>query len=108
MAKARARTKTDNGDSDVLHVIMHANELRSGSDYRHAFHLLRKKGKRGAATMASSDERSEDHSAIRLLIGTWNSIAMTAEHLDNNEIKRFFRTQPVALMWKNLSPGVEV
>src|SRR5215469_3994310 len=95
---------TQMAESDVLNVMMHATQLRSNSHYRHAFQLLHKSS---AEKMASADKHSDDYHAIRLLIGTWDQIAMLTTGFNAAQKKRFFQSQPVALMWQSLEPAIK-
>jgi hypothetical protein len=91
-------------ESDVLNVMMHATQLRSNSHYREASEMLRKSG---AEKMASADKHSNEYHAVRLLIGTWDQIAMLAAGFTAAQKKKFFQSQPVGLMWQTLEPAVK-
>jgi hypothetical protein len=99
---------TQMSDGEAREVIMNATQLRSNLPYRNAFRSLQGKGANGAAQMASAAEESDDLAAIRLLIGTWNAIAISTDGFNEAQWKRFFSSQPVSLMWKTLSHGVAV
>jgi hypothetical protein len=95
-------------DNDVLHVILQIAHLRSNPAYREAELMRRQLGPDGAEKMAKSPQDSPEYAAIRLLIGTWNRIAIFVEGFSQKQLRRFFRCHPVALTWKVLKPGVEV
>jgi hypothetical protein len=92
-------------ENEVLQVIMHANQLRSNTEYRNAFRLMQ--GNR-PEKMAAADKKSDEYAAIRILIGTWEAIAILASGFNAAQRKRFFKSHPVSLMWQSLEPAIKV
>ena len=92
-------------DFEFLQVTMQVTGLCSSTEYRKAFQLSRRKG---PETLARADKNSEDHAAIRLLIGTWDRIAMFSESFSAEQQQQFFRSHPVSLVWNSFKPAVEV
>lgn len=92
-------------DFEFLQVTMQITELCSSTEYRKAFQLSRRKG---PESLARADKNSEDHAAIRLLIGTWDRIAMFSESFNAKQRQRFFRSHPVSLVWNSFEPAIEV
>lgn len=61
----------------------------------------------GAAEMASSPESSAEYGALRLMVGTWENIAVRVR--GNDPLKMpFYQTNPVGYMWNKLSPGIGI
>lgn len=78
--------------------------LRSSPEYHAAEVLRRQVG--GAAVMAASGPTTAEYAAVRLLIGTWETIAIQVR--GNAALKvPFYETNPVGHMWDALSPGVK-
>jgi hypothetical protein len=67
-------------------------QLRMSPEY-HAAEVMRRE--KGAARMASFPESSPEHAAVRLLIGTWEGIAIRVRA--NPELRvPFYESNPVA------------
>jgi hypothetical protein len=92
-------------DFEFLQVTMQVTELCSSTEYRKAFQLSRR---RGTEALAQADKDSEEHAAIRLLIGTWDRIAMFSESFSAKQRQQFFRSHPVSLVWNCFEPAIEV
>jgi hypothetical protein len=61
----------------------------------------------GAAQMASSPPSTAPYGALRLMVGTWDTIAIRVR--GNSALKvPFFQTNPVGFMWDKLLPGIKV
>lgn len=87
--------------TDDLNAIL---ELRLSSNYQ-AAELLRQQI--GAMQMATYPPSSAQHAGIRLMIGTWETIAIRV--LPNNPLKvPFYQNNPVNYMWVRLLPGIKV
>jgi hypothetical protein len=91
-------------EQDALHISMHIDSLRSGTEYRSAYLLIRRR----RPDVARLDKESDEYAAIRLLIGTWEQIAIFAQNFNEKQRKKWFRCQPVSLMWEFLKDAVEV
>jgi hypothetical protein len=79
-------------------------QLRMSPEY-HAAEVMRRE--KGAARMASFPESSPEHAAVRLLIGTWEGIAIRVRA--NPELRvPFYVSNPVGHMWDALEPALEV
>lgn len=90
-------------DYEVLQVIMKIAELRSSTEYRKAYLLVRPLT---ATQRGSADKNSAEYAAIRLLIGTWESIAIFTKEFNATQRYGFFRCHPVLLMWQFLEPSI--
>ncbi len=95
-------------NSEYLQLVMNVAHLRSNPKYKEAELMRRKLGADGAATMAKAPQSSEQYANVRLLIGTWNRIAVFAGEFSAAQKRRFFKCHPILLTWKVLKPGVEV
>lgn len=79
-------------------------QLRMSPEY-HAAEVLRRD--KTAKIMASFPESSPEHAAVRLLIGTWEGIAIRVRA--NEALKEpFYLENPVGHMWNALEPGIKV
>jgi hypothetical protein len=92
-------------DQEALQIIIKVTELRMSPQYQSAEATRRRSN---AESMARSDPRSEEHAAVRLLAGTWDRIAMFVNEFDRKQQGRFFRCNPVGLIWANLGPAVNI
>jgi hypothetical protein len=79
--------------------------LRSGTAYREAERLRRRIG--SSRDMAMSSMTSDEYAAVRLLIGTWDSIAARVRAGDI-PMDPFFESNPVIHMWDALSDAITV
>jgi hypothetical protein len=79
--------------------------IRSGVAYREAERLRRRIGE--SKLMALSPMSSEEYAAVRLLIGTWDSIAARVRAGDIPE-DSFFQSNPVQHMWEALEGAIRV
>lgn len=78
--------------------------LRSSPEY-HAAEVMRRQ--MTAAVMASSPSTTEAYAAIRLLIGTWETIALRVRANDPLKVP-FYDTNPVGHMWDALKPAIVI
>jgi hypothetical protein len=92
-------------DYEALQIIIKITELRMNAQYQAAEALRRRVG---ASTLARSAPESDEHAAGRLLIGTWDRIAMFVQDFNDQQRRRFFAWNPVLLVWKSLQPAVEI
>jgi len=92
-------------DHEALQIIMKVIDLRASAPYQAAEAQRRRSG---AATMARMDQDSIEHAAVRLLIGTWDRIAMFVQDFDERQRNRFFRCNPVWLIWLTLEPAIRI
>lgn len=61
----------------------------------------------GSAAMASAGTSTLEYAGVRLLIGTWETIALRVK--GNAALKvPFYETNPVGHMWQALLPGIKV
>ena len=90
-------------EQEVLQVSMHVDELRSGAEYRKAYLLIRRR----RPDITRLDKESDEYATIRLLIGTWEQIAIFVQRFDEKQRHKLFRCQPVSLMWEFLKTAVE-
>jgi hypothetical protein len=90
-------------EQDVLHVSTHIDKLRSGSEYRKAYLLIR----RSRPDITKLDKESEEFAAIRLLVGTWDQIAIFVQGFSEKQRHKLFRCQPVSLMWEFLKTAIQ-
>jgi hypothetical protein len=88
---------------EVLQISIHIDALRSGTEYRKAYLLLRRRG----SAITKLDKESDEYAAIRLLIGTWEQIAIFTQTFNEKQRHKWFRCQPVSLMWEFLKTGIE-
>src|SRR5262245_54344252 len=84
-------------------VIMHATQLRSNTEYQRAGRVVRAMS---AAAKSSPKPNTDELAALRLVIGTWQRIAVLAKGLDSAQQSQFFKTHPVSLMWQALEPAI--
>lgn len=92
-------------DFEFLQVTMQVTELCSSTEYRKSFQLSRRQG---PEELAQADKDSEEYAAIRLLIGTWDRIAIFGEGFSAKQRQQFFRSHPVSLVWKCFEPAIQV
>ena len=59
------------------------------------------------AKLASLDKNSDEYAALRLLIGTWEGIAIAFKNYSKAQQYGAFRCHPVSLMWNLLEPAIE-
>jgi hypothetical protein len=90
-------------EQEVLEVSMHIDSVRSGTEYRKAYLLIR----RSRPNISKLDKESDEYAAIRLLIGTWEQIAIFVQNFNQKQLTRWFRCQPVSLMWEFLEIAVQ-
>ena len=90
-------------DYEALQIVIKVTDLRLSPQYQAAAAMARRSG---AQSMARSDPKSDEHAAVRLLIGTWERIGMFVKEFDDNQRRRFFRCNPAGLIWGYLSPAV--
>jgi hypothetical protein len=93
---------------EMLDVIMHVAQLRSGTEYQRAFRLVRRSGKSAddMAKLARADKNSDEYAALRLLIGTWEGIAISFKNFSKAQLHGAFRCHPVSLLWNLLEPAI--
>ena len=94
-----------NGQGEGGNALLGVIALRSGVEYREAERLRRRIGDSGK--MAEYPISSDEYAAVRLLIGTWDSIATRVRAGDIPE-GAFFESNPVQHMWDALKDGVTV
>jgi hypothetical protein len=92
-------------DNEALQIIIKITELRMAPRYQAAEALRRRSS---AATMAQADGKSDEHASVRLLIGTWDRIAMFVQDFNHHQRHRLFACNPVLLMWHSLQPAVQI
>jgi hypothetical protein len=103
--KSRYRgLKRSKGRSDDDVAILGIDLLRCTTAYQAAEILRRRVG--SAVKMANMPETTDEHAAIRLLVGTWEAIATTAR-MGAISLDRLFMIQPVCHMWRELQDAVE-
>lgn len=82
--------------------------LRNSAAYQAAEALRQKKygGSKGAKVM-KANQGSAEYAALRLLIGTWDSIAHQILGLAEGPARvEFYETNPIGYMWKLLEPAI--
>jgi len=89
---------------ESLQVTMQVTQLCSSNEYRKAFQLSRRLG---PEAMAKAGKDSDEYSAIRLLIGTWDRIAFIGKGFSAKQRQQFFRNHPVSLVWQRLEPATK-
>jgi hypothetical protein len=92
-------------DYEALQITIKITEFRMNPQYQ-AAEALRRKSQ--AQTLASSDQNSNEHAAVRLLIGTWDRIAVFVRDFNTNQRRQFFRCNPVSLVWRSLQPAIYI
>jgi hypothetical protein len=90
-------------DFEALQVTMQVTQIISSTEYRNAFRLSRREG---VEKLATAQRPSDEYAAIRLLIGTWERIAMACKEFSENQRRQFFRYHPIALLWQRLEPAI--
>jgi hypothetical protein len=90
---------------DETEILLAIETLRNNPEY-HAAEVMRRETPGSSAAMAGMPEGSPQRSAIQLLIGTWESIAVLADGLKKQN--KIFTVTPVCHMWRELKPAVEV
>ena len=84
--------------------LMQILTLRSAPAY-HAAEVMRRSV--GEVVMANAKPGTAQHSNIRLLIGTWETIATRV--LANDDLKiPFYDSNPAGHMWLALEPAIEI
>jgi hypothetical protein len=99
------KDSTGIGDAEARRIIMTTTKLRMTSTYQAAERMRRALG---ADRMAQMHEASREHAGVRLLIGTWERIAMFTQDFNERQFGRLFACHPVGLVWRALQPGVAV
>ena len=94
-----------NVQCDVNAALLDISGLRSADAYQAAEFLRRQQG---AAWMAGQPPNTEAYAAVRLLIGTWESIAIRVLAGCPPAEQAFFELNPVGHMWVALKPGIDV
>lgn len=92
-------------DFESLQITVEVTQLCSSTEYRKAFQLARRNG---PERLARADKDSEEHAAVRLLIGTWERIAIFSQSFNPKQRQQFFRSHPVSLVWHCLEPAITV
>jgi hypothetical protein len=92
-------------DAEFHQVALQMTGLRLNAPYHNAEQLRRKVG---AVYMAGADQSSAEYAAIRLLIGTWERIAMFSRPFNKKQLSIFFECTPVTLVWTLLQPAIQV
>lgn len=91
-------------DSEASQLIVQVTQLRLNPQYQ-AAELTRRR--LGARAMAAADDSSPERAGVRLLIGTWDKIAIFVKELSEQQRRRFFESNPVLLMWRALEPAIQ-
>jgi len=91
-------------DSEASQFIVQVTQLRLNPQYQ-AAELTRRRF--GARAMAAAHETSPERAGIRLMIGTWDKIAIFVKDLSEEQRRRFFECNPVLLMWSALEPAIQ-
>jgi hypothetical protein len=89
-------------DFEALQVSMQVTQIITGTEYRNAFRLSQREG---VEKLATAQRPSDEYAAIRLLIGTWERIAMACKDFNETQRQQFFRHHPIALYWRRLEPA---
>lgn len=90
---------------DETAILLAIETLRSNPEY-HAAEVLRRRTTGGSAAMAAAPEGSAERSAILLLIGTWESIAVLMDGLKKRD--KIFEVTPVCHMWRELEAAIQI
>lgn len=90
--------------ADINSMLFDILMLRISPAY-HAAEVMRRD--RGEVAMANSPEGSEAYAAIRLLIGTWEGIAIRVRANEPVKIP-FYKENPVGHMWNALEPAIAI
>jgi hypothetical protein len=90
---------------EFLQVSTQVTQLCSSTEYRKAFQMARRKR---PEAMAKADKDSEEYAAVRLLIGTWDRIALWDDAFSAKQRQQFFAHHPISLVWKCLEPATYV
>lgn len=93
------KTRKSAGSSSYL---LEIAALRNSPEYRAAEQTRRAKG---AETLARAEDSSADYAAVRLLIGTWETIATRFAAGDIPKVE-FFKALPIWYMWLALKGAV--
>lgn len=88
---------------DETAILLAIETLRSNPEY-HASEVLRRKTVGGSAAMAATSEGSAERSAVLLLIGTWESIAVLMDGL--KKVDKIFAVTPICHMYRELEGGI--
>jgi hypothetical protein len=86
-------------DEEARQIFFRATQLRSGEEYRRAGRLIRLMDPQ---ELGHVTPKNDVYGAARLQIGTWDQIARSAQALSSDQLKEFFRGQPVGHMWRRL------
>jgi hypothetical protein len=98
--KSRKSPRSKKSNSPLLEIAA----LRSSAEYRAA--ELRRRQQGDSGSMANAPESSADYAAVRLLIGTWDAIAIRYEGGGFND-DEFFTGLPVGYMWEALKNAIK-
>lgn len=93
---------------EYLLLCMQIDQLRFNMAYRNAEVMRQSLGPQGAAIMARAPQKSIRYANIRLLVGTWNRIAVIASDFAPAQQRRFFKCHPILQTWKVLEPGITI
>jgi hypothetical protein len=89
-------------DFEALQVTMQVTQIITSTEYRKAFLLSRQES---VEKLATAQRPSDEYAAIRLLIGTWERIAIACKDFNEGQRRQFFRYHPIALYWRRLEPA---
>jgi hypothetical protein len=90
--------------NDETALLLGFETLRSSPEY-HAAEVLRRKTPGGAGAMASAAESSAEHRAVRLLVSTWEGLAVLMDGVKNRD--KIFEVTPVCHMYRELQDAIE-
>jgi hypothetical protein len=79
-------------------------QMRLGPEYQAAEAIRQSLG---AAAMAMSSPSTPPYAGIRLMVGTWDAIALRVQGNDPLKVP-FYQNNPVGFMWLQLQPGIKV
>ncbi|KRR18784.1 hypothetical protein [Bradyrhizobium retamae] len=88
---------------DENSLLLGIQEMRSDSDY-HAAEVLRRETDGGAEAMAAAPSDSREHAAVRLLIVTWESIAVLMRGVRAKD--KIYEVTPICHMYEVLEPAI--
>jgi hypothetical protein len=90
----------------VQSTILQVTQLRTSANYHETMSDIHRYAPDRIRTMAG-DKQSSDYAKVRLVIGTWERIAIVIRLLPPADRHRIFRCTPVSLMYKLLQPAIE-
>ncbi len=95
--------------SDTVDLISKVTKLRMAGPYNSAIRTIIRKSPSGdqIAEFAKNSD-SDEYADIRLIVGTWEKIAILFKSKSEVDRDDLFRVTPVGLLWKMFLPAITI